>query len=286
MTDATNLKDALVQLRDSVGLSDSDLAEAQRGARDLFVWNIAQDESEIDGWGLLSDQFVQVGEDQQLAIGMWQSAATAALVRIEIRAYRDFDMLATALTARLASTQTGHFIRNDPALWQGLRYLSEPPASLICVLGNLIADLLLIEGSNAELLALSESLIEGLLGESGETAEELNPLTDTSAFESEPVRRVPLAADLPTAPRLDALLAAPEPSSADRPVTRGDRPERIVVSSPSGQLRWSQGRLEGLADMPGRPETTVTLKPYGQKQLRRLRIAPAARRTGQGEPTP
>lgn len=276
MTDAKSATDTITQLGDLVGLSGADIAKATDGFDVAFAWNIALDETDLDDWRLLSDQFVQLGGAHQLATGVWIDDDDGTTVRTDIQAFRDPERLVAALTQKLAGAETGGFSRSAPEGWDGLRFVMDRSGGVVCVLANILIDLIGPDCDDKELLSLSDHLIKSLLAPSAAEGGDAPEMTQRAEVgDAVPMERVAPALELDDgeAPSIDAIMASPTPDAPDSPVTREDRPERLVVRTRKGKLRSVDGRLVRIAEKGGKGDVTVAIKKHGRKRKAIARLA-------------
>ncbi|MER8504856.1 hypothetical protein [Mesorhizobium sp. M0204] len=265
----------LARLRQFLKLDEEHLETVRRGAEGMFAWNVALEDAELADWTLVSDQFVQVGDDEQLATGLWENTA-GVVVRTDVQAYRDNSVAVDALIARLAARQGGTYARDDPDAWTGVRFRSEDGATVVCLAANLVVTLILVEGTT-DLVALSDTVVDSFLGDAAET-------------EEEEAAGAPLRAAIGAAMPLDiavaaatsegragvdlgSIIAPPPDTRAAWPVPRTDRPTRVVVRSRDGDVALRDFRLRAVASTAGDKKFAITLKPHGAAKRRRLHLS-------------
>jgi hypothetical protein len=262
----------LTRLRAFFDLDEEVLAEARRGAEGTFAWNVAIEDAELAGWTLVSDQFVQVGDNQQLSTGLWENEA-GVVVRTDVQAYRDISATVGALVSKLAATQTGTYLRAPPERWTGLRFRSEDGTSVVCWAANLLVALMLVEGGDADLVALSDEMVDSILSDAGGTEEETasGGIREAGAGALMPHEtEVAGAAAGGAAEEFRSILTPPPDTRTAWPVTRTDRPTRVVVKSGSGGVFLRDDGLPGLSRAARDTKVAVTLKPPGAMKRRRM----------------
>lgn len=266
------------RLKAFVGLAEGSQPADPGAGSGLFFWNVAIEASDLPDWTLVSEQFVQMGEDRQYSAAVWTKTGPGGreAVRTEVEALSDAKVARLAFVQRLASAQTLKLARVDPGeVVPGIVFATENGNVVMAQIGNLVIVIMRLDEGTADLVETLGELV-GNLGddlpaaeESGGTGEE-REIRGTSPVELRRADVTARAAAGETAGEIaeedfEDALKVPDEAAAPWPVNRTDRPDRVAALSVGGKLQQRAGRISFHPVGPGQARIVLLRKRPGTR---------------------